>query len=64
MMSKSTDAYLRHQASMVYVFGKDYYRQVSNISGTKSQHLKDSRTVSWLLLPNTLKPDVESRMKM
>ena len=40
------------------------YRQVSNGSRTKSQHLKDSRTVLWLSLPNPLKPDVKSRLKM
>ena len=40
------------------------YRQVSNIRRTKSQHLKDSRTVLRLPLPNPLKPDVKSRMKM
>ena len=40
------------------------YRQVSNIRRTKSQHLKDSCTVSRLSLPNPLKPDVKSRMKM
>ena len=40
------------------------YRQVSNISRTKSQHLKDSRTVLRLSLPNPLKPDVKSTMKM
>ena len=40
------------------------YRQVSNIRRTKSQHLKDSRTVLWLFLPIPLKPDVKSRMKM
>ena len=40
------------------------YRQVFNISRTKSQHLKDSRTVLRLSLPNPLKPDVKSRMKM
>ena len=40
------------------------YRQVSNIRRTKSQNLKDSRTVLWLSLPNPLKPDVKSRMKM
>ena len=33
-------------------------RQVSNIRRTKSQHLKDSRTVLRLSLPNLLKPDV------
>ena len=40
------------------------YRQVSNIRHTKSQHLKDYRTVLRLSLPNPLKPDVKSRMKM
>ena len=40
------------------------YRQVSNIRRTKSQHLKDSRTVLWLSLPNPLKPDVKSRMML
>ena len=42
----------------------DIYRQVSNINRTKSQHLKDYRTVLRLSLPNPLKPDVKSRMKM
>ena len=41
-----------------------YYRQVSYIRRTKSQHLKDSRTVLRLSLGNPLKPDVKSRMKM
>ena len=40
------------------------YRQVSNIRRTKSKHLKDSRTVLRLSLPNRLKQDVKSRMKM
>ena len=40
------------------------YRQVSDIRRTKSQHLEDSRTVLRLSLPNPLKPDVKSRMKM
>ena len=40
------------------------YLQVSNIRRTKSQHLKDSRPVLWLSLPDPLKPDVKSRMKM
>ena len=35
----------------------EMYRQVSNIKRTKSQHLKDSRTVLRLSLPNPLKPD-------
>ena len=40
------------------------YLQVSNISCTKCLHLKDYRTVLRLSLPNPLKPDVKSRMKM
>ena len=40
------------------------YHQVSNIRCTKSQHLKDSRSVLRMSLPNPLKPDVKSRMKM
>ena len=45
-------------------YGWCMYRQVSNIRRTKSQHLKDSHTVLRLSLPNPLKPDVKSRMKM
>ena len=45
------------------ICNKDY-RQVSNIRRNKSQHLKDSRTVSRLSLPNPLKPDVKLRMKI
>ena len=41
-----------------------YLPQVSNIRRTKTQHLKDSRTVLRLSLPNPLKPDVKSIMKM
>ena len=37
------------------------YRQLSNIRRTKSQYLKDFRTVLRLSLP---KPDVKSRMKI
>ena len=40
------------------------YRQVSNIRRTKTQHLKDPRTVLRLSLLNPSKPDVKSRMKM
>ena len=40
------------------------YCQVSNIRRTKYLHLKDSRAVLRLSLPNPLKPDVKSRMKM
>ena len=47
---------------IIQIFG--IYCQVSNIRRTKSPHLKDSRTVLRLSLPNPLKPDVKSRMKM
>ena len=56
----------------MYAFGQSIinftvvstYRQVSYIRRTKSQHLKDPRTVLRLSLLNPLKPDVKSRMKM
>ena len=44
--------------------GTNGYRQVSNITRTKFQHLKDYRTVLRLSVRNPLKPDVKSRMKM
>ena len=53
-----------HDRSLKYWMtssGRHNYRQVSNISRTKSQHLKYSRTVLRLSLPNPLKPDVFSR---
>ena len=40
------------------------YRQISNISRTKSQNLNVSRLVLQLPLPNPVKPGVKSRMKM
>ena len=40
------------------------YNKISNIRHTKSQHLTDSHTVLRLSLPNPLKPDVKSRMRM
>ena len=40
------------------------YRQVYNIRRTIFQHLKDSRTVLRLSLPNPLKPDVKSITQM
>ena len=48
---------------VINLFGYKY-RQVSNIRRTKSQHLKNYRTVLRLSLPNPLKPGVQSRMKM
>ena len=50
---------LRDETAISYV-----YRQVSNIRRTKFQHLKNSRTVLRLSLPNPFKHDVKSRMKM
>ena len=46
------------------IYMEDIYRQVSNIRRTKSQRLNDYRTVLRLSLPNPLKPDVKSKMKM
>ena len=40
------------------------YREISNISHTKSQNLNDYCPVLQLSLPNPLKPGVKSRMKM
>ena len=40
------------------------YRQISNISRTKSQNLIVSRLVLQLSMSNALKPDVKLRMKM
>ena len=40
------------------------YCRISNVSHTKSQNFNVSRPVLWLSLPNPLKPDVKSRMKM
>ena len=55
--------FLHHQRQAFSVY-KISYPQVSNIRRTKSHHLKDSNTVLRLSLPNPLKPDVKSRMKM
>ena len=48
----------------VIIHCRKIYRQVSNIRRTTSRHLKDSRTVLRPSLPNPLKPDAKSRMKM
>ena len=52
--------------TLPFILGKCLfeYRQISNIRRTKSQNLEDSHGVLWLYLPNSLKPDVKSRMKM
>ena len=52
------------KAMILIIVAKWRYRQVSNIRRTKSQHLRNYRTVLRLSLPNPLKPDVKSRMKM
>ena len=43
---------------------RENYRQTFNISRTKFQKLNVSRLVLQLSLPNQLKPDTKSRMKM
>ena len=45
-------------------FEQKRYRQISNISHTKSQNLNVSRLALQLYLRNLLKPAVQSRMKM
>ena len=40
------------------------YCKISNISRTKSLNLDVSRLILQLSLPNLMKPDVQSRMKM
>ena len=52
------------EATSMKYHSEKYYRQVSNIRRTKFQQLKDYRTVLRLSLPNPLRPDVKSRMKM
>ena len=54
----------QYSVPILWVMPYVTYRQVFNIRRTKSQHLKDSRTVLRLSLPNPLKPDVKSRTKM
>ena len=48
----------------LYVPEKVLYRKTSCISRTKSQNLNVYRPVLQLSLPNPLKPDVKSSMKM
>ena len=56
---------VKHHASAESWHNSNFvYGQTSNISRTKSQHLNDSRLVLQLSLPNQLKPNVKSRMKM
>ena len=47
-----------------YSYRQMIYREISNISPTKSQNLNDSRLVLQLPLPNPLMPCVKSRTKM
>ena len=55
---------LKQYQNNSFGFIANLYRQISNITRTNYQHLKDSRTVLWLSLPNPLKPDAKSRTKM
>ena len=48
----------------IYNINKMKYRKISNITRTKSESLNDSRFTLQLSLPNPLKPDLKSRMKM
>ena len=57
------DCVIGYQVSCPTMFARSF-RQVSIISRTQSQHLRYSYTVLRLSLPNPLKPDVKSRMKM
>ena len=43
---------------------RNQYRKTSCINRTKSQHSNVSRLVLQLSLPNPMKPDVKSSMKM
>ena len=47
-----------------HVIFQKSYRQISNISSTKSQNLNVYRLVLQMPLPNPLKPGVKTRMKM
>ena len=62
--SKQSEQQPSPRAVICVVNYDDGYRQVSDIRRTKSQNLNDSRSVLRLHLPNPLKPDVKSRMKM
>ena len=56
----------QHKSNHINTFAnwKNQYRQISNISRTKSQSLNVSGLVWQLYFPNPLKPGVKSRMKM
>ena len=66
MFRSETDKYSQFddKVCMYFLCSSPIYHQVSNIRRTESEHLKDSRSVLRLSLPNPLKPDVKSRMKM
>ena len=40
------------------------YRKISNISRTESPNFNVSRLVLQMFVPNPMKPDVKSKMKM
>ena len=51
-------------AGQPYIQHNENYRKIFNITRTKSPNLNVSRLVLQLSLPNPMKPDVKSRMKM
>ena len=63
-LTSQKQGYLTVSDGTLILYWNVYYRQVSNTRRTKSQPLNDSPTVLRLSLPNPLKPDVKSRMKM
>ena len=56
--------YKEADTTMKSVHQRDTYREISNISRTKSEDLNFPRLVMQLSLYNILKPGVKSRMKM
>ena len=57
------DAYNGVVISFSYTQIEEFYRQISDMSGTTSQNLNVSRLVLQFSLRNLLKPDVKSGMK-
>ena len=56
---------IARKCEMLATTGRDLrYRQISKIRHTNFQDLNVSRLVLQLYLPNPLKPDVKSRMKI
>ena len=61
-MKSEIQWWIDRQAYVVTIV--DYYRNISNIRGTKSQNLNVSRLGLQLFLCNIFKPKVKWRMKM